>query len=69
MYPPTDPLKLLQAARTALILFDLIHSALWDLFPDEILALREEDQQELASKLAQAISAFPQEQSSTEDIF
>lgn len=50
-----EPQNLLRAAKTALHLFGIIHDSLWALFPNELLALLEEDEDDLKNILANSI--------------
>ena len=38
-----DPKKLIQAARTAICLVTIVQETLWELFPNELLLLKEAD--------------------------
>jgi hypothetical protein len=46
--------RFLLACRTALSLLELVHDALWTLYPDELLALSQESETELLELLAAA---------------
>lgn len=52
-----DPEKLLRAAKLAINLLELAREALWNLYPDELLALTLDDENQLATDLAAAINA------------
>jgi hypothetical protein len=54
-----DPQKLLQAARTAVCLISLVHETLWELYPDELLLLREADENHLLDVIGQALRNLP----------
>lgn len=53
----TDPEKLLRAAKLAINLLELAREALWNLYPNELLALTLDDETQLATDLAVAINA------------
>ena len=59
-----DPQKLLQAARTAVCLISLVHETLWELYPDELLLLREAEEDHLLNVIGQALRSLPPPQSS-----
>ncbi len=61
MYYPyvRDPGKLLLATRTAVSLISLVHDALWDLYPDEMMLLREADENHLLAAIEKAIRDLP----------
>jgi len=59
MYYVRDAEKLLHAARTAVCLISLVHDALWELYPDEIMLLREADENHLLATLEKALLDLP----------
>ncbi|NCQ35912.1 hypothetical protein GW813_12755 [bacterium] len=59
-----DPQKLLQAARTAVCLISLVHETLWELYPDELLLMREADENHLLNVIGQALRNLPPPQAS-----
>ena len=54
-----NPQKLLQAARTAVCLISLVHETLWELYPDELLLLREADEHHVLDAIGQALRDLP----------
>jgi hypothetical protein len=52
--PEHSPQRLLLAAKTALILLDHAQSLLWALYPDEFLAISDEDHRKILEYLAMA---------------
>ncbi len=54
-----NPEKLLQAARTAVCLISLVHETLWELYPDELLLLREADENHVLDAIGQALRDLP----------
>ena len=54
-----DPQKLLHAARTAVCLIALVHETLWELYPDELLLLRESDENHLLDAISEALRSLP----------
>lgn len=54
-----DPQNLLQAARTAVCLISLVHETLWKLYPDELLLLREADEDHLLDAIGEALRNLP----------
>lgn len=54
-----NPEKLLQAARTAVCLISLVHETLWELYPDEVLLLREADENHVLDAIGQALRNMP----------
>ncbi len=58
----TDTRKLIQAARTAVSLIGLVHQAMWDLFPNEMLLLQENDEQRLLDAIDAALQLMPEAQ-------
>ncbi len=60
----TQTRKLIQAARTAVCLISLVHETLWELYPDELLLLREGDETHLLDAIGQALRSLPQPQMS-----
>lgn len=58
MGTPTDPAQLLKAAKLAITLMDMIHDAFWSLYPDEILALTQDDEHQLTRLLAEALAGL-----------
>jgi len=62
MIEPTyvhNPEKLLQAARTAVCLISLLHETLWELYPDELLLLREADENHLLDAICSLLGELP----------
>ena len=59
MHHVRDPEKLLHAARTAVCLINLVHEALWELYPDETMLLREADENRLLAALEKALLDLP----------
>jgi hypothetical protein len=62
MIQPTfirNPQKLLQAARTSVCLIALVHETLWELYPDELLLLREADENHLLDAINEALACLP----------
>jgi hypothetical protein len=53
---PIEPKRLLQAARTSVALVTLVHETIWSLFPDELVALTENPEQELLDLLQTAMN-------------
>jgi hypothetical protein len=54
--PDHSPERLLLAARTALMLMDTMRDLLAELFPDELLAITNEQRQEAREYLAMALA-------------
>ena len=54
---PNDPERLLSAAKLAINLLELAREALWNLYPEELLALTQDDENQLAAELGAAITA------------
>ncbi len=54
-----NPEKLPQAARTAVCLISLVHETLWALYPDELLLLREADENHVLDAIGQALRDLP----------
>jgi hypothetical protein len=54
MYP-LNPNKLLSAAKTSICLIGVLHETLWHLFPDEVLAFTEENEEKLLAALSIAL--------------
>lgn len=54
--PPLDPHRFLSATKTAFHLFELLHNTLWQLYPDELMALSHETETELTRILSQALA-------------
>ncbi len=54
--PQSDPVRLLLAAKTAIKLVDMVHEALWTLYPDELLELIQEPDKDLMDLLRDALS-------------
>lgn len=61
-----DPKKLIQAARTAICLVTIVQETLWELFPNELLLLKEADENHLVNAIRQALCSMPV--NSVEDI-
>jgi len=54
-----EALKLIQAARTALALIEVIHSTLWELYPDQILAIKEDAERKIAEDIVRSLTEGP----------
>jgi hypothetical protein len=53
---PIDPERLLQAAHISVALVTLVHETIWSLYPDELVALTEDPEQELLDLMQTAIN-------------
>lgn len=51
----TDPQRLVRAAKLAINLLELAREALWHLYPEELLALTQDDEASLAPVLAEGL--------------
>lgn len=54
-----DPKKLIQAARTAICLVTIVQETLWELFPNELLLLKQSDENHLVDAISQALRSLP----------
>lgn len=54
-----DPYKLLLAAKTSFAMIGAIYDALWQVFPNELIALNEENDEKLLSALCIALEQNP----------
>ena len=50
-----DERRLFYAARTSIALLSLAFDTLWSLYPDEMLALKEHDEEEIIKALKRAV--------------
>ncbi len=50
-----NPNKLLTAAKTSICLIGALHETLWHLFPNEVLAFTEENEEKLLAALSMAL--------------
>ena len=47
--------RLLMAAKTAISLIENMHALIWDLYADEILAIKQDEEQKIIELLAMAL--------------
>jgi len=71
----TKEQRLLYAAKTSIALLSLAYETLWELYPDELLSLKEYDEAEIIAAFKKALfkaseeAAPAQDHSDLDDIF